>query len=78
MKGGGNAQIGFSRIIESNLGEKIKDINERLKRLCNSKSFLFIDSCNIDKNSLNKSLLNLSRCGNRLFSGTLTNALRGF
>ena len=67
MKGGGNAQIGFSRITESNLGEKIKDINERLKRFCNSKSFLFIDSCNIDKNSLNKSLLNLSRCGNRLF-----------
>ena len=81
MKDCSDIQVGFSGIIERrdhNLGEKIKDINERLKRLCNSKSFLFIDNRNNDKSSLNKSLLHLSRYGNRLFSGNLINALKGF
>ena len=81
MKGGGQTHVGFSGIIERrdhSLGEKIKDINERLKRCCNSKGFLFIDNCNVDKNSLHKSLLHLSRYGNRLFSETLLNALSGF
>ena len=81
MKCGGDIQVGFSGIIERrdhDLGEKIKDINERLKRFCNSKSFLFIDNSNIDERSLDKKLLHLSRYGNRLFSGNLTNALKGF
>ena len=46
MKGGGDIQVGFSGIIDRrdlDLGEKIKDINERLKRFCNSKGFLFIE-----------------------------------
>ena len=40
MKAGGDIQVGFSEIIERrdhDLGEKIKVINERLKRFCNSK-----------------------------------------
>ena len=70
MKGGGDIQVGFSGIIERrdhDLGEKIKDINERLKRFCNSKGFLFRDNSNIDESTLNKSLLHLSIYGNRLF-----------
>ena len=59
------------------LGEKMKDINERLKRFCNSKGFLFIDNSSVDENSLNKSLLYLSRYGNRLFSRNLINTLKG-
>ena len=42
MNGGDNIQVEFSGIIERrdhDLSEKIKDINERLKRYCNSKSF---------------------------------------
>ena len=41
MNGGGNIQIEFSGIIERrdhDLNEKIKDINGRLTRYCNSKS----------------------------------------
>ena len=82
MKGGSDTQVGFSEIIDRrdhNLGEKIMDINERLKRFCNSKGFLFIDNSNIDENSLNKSLLNLSRYGKQVFFlGNLINALKGF
>ena len=80
-KGGSDIQVGFSEIIEWRdhyLGEKIKDINERLKRFCNSKGFFFIDNSNVDENSLNKSLLHLSKYGNRFFSGNLINALKGF
>ena len=70
MKGGGDIQVGFSGIIERrdhDHGEKIKDINEKLKRFCNSKGFFFVDNSNVDENILNKSLLHLSRYGNRLF-----------
>ena len=81
MKGGGDTQVVFSGINERrdhDLGKKIKDINERLKRFCNSRGFLFIDNSNIDESSLNKNLLHLSRCGNRFFPGNLINALKGF
>ena len=83
MKGGSDIQIGLSGIIERrdrDLGEKIKDINERLKikRFCNSKGFLFTDNSNIDETSINKNLLHLSRYGNRFFPGNLINALKGF
>ena len=81
MKGGGDIRVGFSGITERrdhDLGERIKDINERLKRFCNGKGFLFIDNSNIDERSLNKKLLHLSRYGNRLFSRNLINALKGF
>ena len=81
MKGGGQTHVGFSGIIERrdhSLGEKIKDINERLKRCCNSKGFLFIDNCNVDKNSLHKSLLHLSRYGNRLFFRNSLKCVKGF
>ena len=47
MKGCGDIQVGFSGIIERrdrHLGEKIMSINERLKRFCNIKGFLFIDN----------------------------------
>ena len=70
MKDGGDIQVGFSGIIERrdhDLDEKIKVINERLKSFCNSKGFLFIDKSSIDEGSLNKTLLYLSRYGNRLF-----------
>ena len=81
MKIGGDIQAGFSGITERrdhDLGEKIRDINARLKRFCNSEGFFFIDNSNIDESSLNKSLLYSSRYGNRLFSGNLINALKGF
>ena len=81
MKGGGDIQVRFLGITERrdhDLGEKIKDINERLKSFYNSKGFLFIDNSSIDESSLNKSLLHLSRYGNRLFSENLMNALKGF
>ena len=81
MKGGVDIQVGFSGIIERrdhDLSEKIKDINERLKRFCNSKSFLFIDNGNIGGSSLNKILLHFRRYGNKLFSANLINAFMGF
>ena len=80
MKDGGDIQVSFSGIIERrdyDLGEKIQDINETLKRFYN-KGFLSINNSNIDESSLNKSLLHLSRYSNRLFSGNLINALKGF
>ena len=55
MKGSGDIQVGFSKIIERrnhDLGEKIKNINKRLKRFCNSRCFLFINNSNVDENSL--------------------------
>ena len=70
MNVGGDIQVGFSGITERrdhDLVEKIKDINERLKRFCDSKGFLFMDNSNVNENSLNKSFLHLSRYGNRLF-----------
>ena len=81
MKGGGDIQVGFSGIIERRdhgLGEKIKDINERLERFCNNKGFLFIDNSNVNEICLSKNLLYLSSFINRLFSGNLINALKGF
>ena len=57
MKGGEDIQGAFSGIIERRdheLGEKIKKINERLKRFCNSKAFLFVDNSNVDENSKTK------------------------
>ena len=39
-KGGSNIQIGFIERRDHNLGEKIKGINQRLKRFCNSTSII--------------------------------------
>ena len=81
MNGGGDMRVGFSGIIgrrDYDLSEMIKDINERLKGYCNSKDFLFVDNSNVDENSLNIIMLRLSRCGNKLFSGNLINALKYF
>ena len=79
INGGGDMQVGFSGIIkrrDHDLREKIEEINGRIKKYCNSKGFLFTDDSNVDENSLNSILLHLSRCGNRLSSGNLINALR--
>ena len=81
MKDGGDIQVRFSGTIErrnQDVGEKFKDINERLKRFCNSKGFLFVDNSNVDENSQNKSLLHLSIYSYKLFSGNLRNKLKGF
>ena len=81
MKDDGDIQVRFSGTIERRnhaVGDKIKDINERLKRFCNSKGFLFVNNNNVDENSQNKSLLHLSRYGYKLFSGNLRNKLKGF
>ena len=81
QEGGGDIQVVFSGIIERrdrDLGEKIKDIIERLKRFSNNKFFIVIDNRNVDENSLNKSLLHLSRYENRFLSGNLINTLKGF
>ena len=81
MKVGGDIQVGFPGIIERrnhDLGEKIKDINERLKRFYNSKGFLFVDNSNIDESSLNKSLLHLRRYGNRFFLRKSHKCFKGF
>ena len=81
MKGGGDNQVGFPGIIDRrdlDLGKKIKEINKRLERCCNSKGFLFTDNSNVDESNLNKRLLHFSRYGNRLSPGNLINASKGF
>ena len=75
MNGGNDIQHGFSGIFERryhDLNEKIKDINERLKRYCQSKGIFSKDNGSADENSLNKGLLHLSRYGNRIFLGEIS------
>ena len=79
MKDDGDSQVGFSGITERrnhNFVEKIKGINERLNRSCNSKGSLFIDNSNVDENSLNTNLLHFRRYGNTLYSWNLINTLK--
>ena len=79
MNDGDDTQVGFSGISErrdKNPCEKIKNIKKRLRRYCHSKGFLFIDN-RIVYDSLNKSLLHLSRYVNRLFFWKSRKCIKG-
>ena len=74
MEGGREINLRFSSIIrrtDQDFDDKIKDINDRLKRYCSSKEYLFINNNNISDRYLNRSLLHLNRTGNKLFSNNI-------
>ena len=64
-------QLGFSSIIvreDQNYSTEIKEVNDKLKRYCVSKNFLFVDNGNLNGTCLNNSKLHLNRKGSKLFS----------
>ena len=68
--------LGFSSNIERKDHDhknKLSEINDRLKKYCESKGFLFIDNGIIGKGDLNESGFHLNRTGSKLFTGNIEN-----
>ena len=71
--------IGFSGIterVDRNFKDQVKETNDKLKRYCEGNGFVYVDNDNINEKSLNRSLLHLSKAGNKLFSKNLLDCLK--
>ena len=79
MEDSGKIGIGFSGIIQRadrNFKDQIKKTNDKLKRHREGNGFVYVDNDNINKKSLNKSLLHLNKAGNKLLSKNVLDCLK--
>lgn len=78
VEGGRESNLRFSSIIRRTDGDfhdRIKDINDKWKRCCSNKDFLFINNDNISDRYLNRSLMHLNRTCNKLFLNNIVEVL---
>ena len=68
---GGKTKLAISDIIkrfDRNLDDEINNLNDRLRKYCESSDMIFINNENRDKNCLNGSRLHLNKKGNAIFA----------
>ena len=59
-------------------GEKVAEVNNKLKLLCSVKNFSFLLHSNIDQECLNKSGLHLNKLGDSILAKNLIETIKHF